>query len=227
MNLFSRIVITLVLAVLSSHYAMAYHNISPYAWCGGNPVKFVDTDGKELRIYYKHYGETKSFRFTGFHGQKSIKIPKNQFIKDIIAAYVYNTSNGGGEQMRKAVTNNKYEIVIYENVINNGGNKYKCINGVHTVFWMPRMGNKLSNGGRQSAATALEHEIDHAVDATDNPQAHESRKNNEDTQYGNKEEKRAIRGSESKTAKANGEDERYDHEGENYPTKSPTSTTPL
>lgn len=37
--------------VLSSHYAIAYYNISPYTWCGGNPVKFVDPNGSE-------YGDT-------------------------------------------------------------------------------------------------------------------------------------------------------------------------
>ena len=56
MNLFSRIVITLVLAVLSSHYAMAYHNISPYAWCGGNPIKFVDPNGRQPVKYVDENG---------------------------------------------------------------------------------------------------------------------------------------------------------------------------
>lgn len=56
MNLFSRIVITLVLAVLSSHYAVAYHNISPYAWCAGNPVRYIDEKGDSLAVLYSPNG---------------------------------------------------------------------------------------------------------------------------------------------------------------------------
>ena len=30
--------------------AEKYYSISPYAWCGGNPVKNVDPDGKKIII---------------------------------------------------------------------------------------------------------------------------------------------------------------------------------
>ena len=50
MNLFSKMATTIVLSVLTTHSAIAYHNISPYTWCAGNPIKFVDQDGKEIRI---------------------------------------------------------------------------------------------------------------------------------------------------------------------------------
>lgn len=43
-------IILLTLVAINSIQMRAYHNISPYTWCGGNPIKFVDPDGTDIKI---------------------------------------------------------------------------------------------------------------------------------------------------------------------------------
>ena len=93
----------------------------------------------------------------------------------------------------------------------------------------PFIGNQgkgLKQGGKQSAATALEHEMDHAVDDANNHKQHVERRQMGDSNYDNKEERRVITGSEAQTAKGNKEAIRRNHRGTSYRTASPTSTTP-
>ena len=83
------------------------------------------------------------------------------------------------------------------------------------------------SGGKQSAATRLEHEFDHAVHWYDNKFEHIQYRKANDSQYETKEERRVITGSETKTAKANGESTRTNHEGIVYDTIDPISIIPL
>ena len=95
--------------------AEKYYNISPYAYCANNPINAIDPDGKEIIIQYKdNQGKFQSYYFNGFGG-KSIKIPQNQFVKDVIKAYLYNASDGTMNNMIKAVTNSKYKIYVSKN----------------------------------------------------------------------------------------------------------------
>ena len=95
--------------------AEKYYDISPYVYCLGNPVKFIDPDGRKVVIWYKDTNGTyKSFELSGLNNQKTIKIPQNQFVKDFITAYQYNIKNGGGDNMKKAVTDSKYNFIIYD-----------------------------------------------------------------------------------------------------------------
>lgn len=73
------------------------------------------------------------------------------------------------------------------------------------VSWNPELGLETANNIVLSPASALDHELDHALQA----QVHNSKfkKDNVtfDKNYDNLEEKRVITGSEQKTALANGE----------------------
>lgn len=200
-----------------------YYHISPYAYCLNNPVNNIDPDGKRVVIWYTNkQGECKPFIFTGFHGKKSLSVPKDPFILDFIKSYLYNARNGGGENMIRAVTNNKYNIEVRDATLYEDYDTEYYNDGDAYVYWESRKGLKTSNGGRQSPATRLEHEFDHAVGHSTNPHNYRIRKEQKDERYENKEEKRVITGSERKTAKANKEDIRYNHKGETYDVSDPT-----
>ena len=203
-----------------------YYDVSPYASCGDDPVNAVDPDGNDIYIVYTDKnGHDWAFRFSGFQGRKSITIPNNQFVKDFMQAYLYNGKNGGGKNTIRAATNPKYKIYLRQSSASR--NHYDNSYNEKTVFWMPRKGLETSNGGKQSAATVLEHEMSHAVSDSYNHKDFDDRSNTKDKQYDDKEERRVIRYEESETAKANHESVRYDHKGEHYRTNSPTSTEPV
>ena len=202
-----------------------YPSIGGYVYCVGNPVKLIDPDGKDVFIWYKDkHGRDQLFRFSGFHGKKSIKIPNNQYVKDFIQAYLYNAKHGGGKRTIQAVTNHKYKIYVSDS--QNDETYYSGGDRQPTVYWESRQGLITTEGGKQSAATALEHEMDHAVDDANNHKQHVERRQRGDSNYDNMEERRVITGSEAHTAKGNKEAVRRNHRGKNYRTVSPTSTTP-
>ena len=202
-----------------------YPSIGGYVYCARNPVKLIDPDGKDVLIWYKDkHGRDQLFRFSGFHGKKSIKIPINQYVKDFIQAYLYNAKHGGGKRTIQAVTNHKYNIYVSDS--QNDETYYLGRHEQPTVYWESRQGLITTEGGKQSAATSLEHEMDHAVDDANNHKQHVERAQRGDSNYDNKEERRVITGSEAQTAKGNKEAVRRNHRGKSYQTVSPTSTTP-
>lgn len=85
----------------------------------------------------------------------------------------------------------------------------------------------LRGDGRQSAATRLDHEFNHALSWLNNAHNHRQRRNAPDEAYYNKEERRVITGGEATTAKANGESIRKNHGGKVYDTINPISVTSL
>ena len=200
---------------------LKYPHVSSYAYCMGNPVRLIDPTGKDVLILYKDSrGNDQLFRFNGTQS----KMPKgNQFIKDFIQAYNYLKYTGGGENLRNAVENPKYEIYVNNAELFDkfGTEFYKY--DVPTVYWESRKGIQFKDGS-QSPATRLEHEFDHAIDYLEHTHDHRQRQGKNDSQYGNAEERRVITGSERRTAKANHEAVRHHHTGTVYETKSPITT---
>ena len=204
-------------------YEDKYPFVNSYCYVLNNPIKLIDPNGKDVYIWYKDKnGHDRTFHFSGFHGKKSIKIPNNQYIKDFIQAYLYNAKNGGGEKTIEAVTNHKYKIYVSDS--EQDESHYTGGDRQPTVYWESRQGIVTTEGGKQSAATILEHEMDHAVDDAQNHKNHVDRADIYDAQYDNKEERRVITGSEAKTAKSYHEALRRNHRGKNYKTTSPIST---
>ena len=77
---------------------------------------------------------------------------------------------------------------------------------------------RVADGGRQSPALGLGHELDHA---TVDPHIAEAGGNVYDPKYDNREERRVIAGSERHAATTLGEDVRHDHRGWTYRVDSP------
>lgn len=205
------------------------YGTSPYAYCNNNPVSAIDPDGEEIIILYRDKnGAERSFKFSGAIERNFANIPDNQYVKDVINAYLYNTRNGGGDYLRKAITNPRYSIKV-AHPITNPTNKERNIKTKESkyepkenlVYWLNDFGIVTSDGDFISPATILEHEMYHAVSYEDNPMDRFSIL----SKWGRYVlEKSAINNAEHKTAKANKEATRKDHEGKFYRTNGPTTT---
>ena len=88
----------------------------------------------------------------------------------------------------------------------------------HTVNWDPHSALRTTDGGRQSPALGLGHELDHATVA---PRVADAGADAYDPKYDNREERRVIVGSERHAATTLGEDVRHDHGGSTYRVGSP------
>jgi len=194
-------------------------------YCTNNPVNAIDPDGRI--VYLRYRGENGKIVQFAFDPQNQQNIPNNSFVRDFVSAYNYNIENGGGENMFNAANDpNREYFVADANIYNpeKRGTAYDPQYGERIIKWESRKGLRFDGDKRQSPATRLEHEFDHAVDDARNGNAHRLRRREPAGPFVNKEEQRVIEGTESKTARANGEDIRRHHHGSVYDVKSSTST---
>ena len=206
-----------------------YPELSPYAYCAGNPVNLVDPDGKDIIIVYYVNDSQRTFRYTG----KEKTVPENEYVRSVIDAYKFNKENwenAGFEDdspSTQLVENSNYSVYVMEDY--NDSPHYKQDNGgIPRIIWNAYMGLKSDNGVVSSPASILAHEADHAIDDLTDAKAHSERRGQSNDQYDNEEEKRVITGSEQKTALANGEIKRgqvtrTNHNGYTVFTIGPTS----
>lgn len=87
-----------------------------------------------------------------------------------------------------------------------------------TIGWDPHSALRTSEGGRQSPALGLGHEIDHAVES---PAREAKLAARSSRAYDTAEERRVITGSERHAARILGESARRDHAGSCYRVASP------
>lgn len=126
-------------------------------------------------------------------------------------AYYYNISNGGGDNMVYAAHDKLYDYNLEQ--VNELSSSFYTANEKDkdgkmkgfVIGWAPNTGLEIENKYILSPATILEHEFDHAVSDITNSSAHFERKKTKSKNFKNREEERVIKGSETKTAKANGE----------------------
>lgn len=90
----------------------------------------------------------------------------------------------------------------------------------NTIAWDPYSALRTRQGGTQSPALGLGHEVAHAVEA---PAREDRLSARELPRYDNAEERRVIRGSERHAALTLGEAVRYDHRGTTYRVATPVS----
>jgi len=181
--------------------AKKYPSLSPYNYVANIPLKYIDPDGKKI-IYAQ--GASQSF--------------KNNF-----AASIKHLNKHGQGGLFASLQKSKTVYVMRE-----GASTFYNAK-TNTITWNPTMGIYTNEGHALSPTTVLNHEADHANQDDKNPAQMKNDKKTKDSQYGNKEEKRVITGSEQKTAKALGEIgendvTRKDHEGIPFETTGPTST---
>ena len=204
-----------------------FYSISPYAYCAGNPMKFVDKEGRYIDIWYPgEKGNPINFRFDGTNGNKA---PNNEFVQNVIKAYNYDVGNGGGDNFKEAATNNNLVINVAPNWVGTDKTDYFHIKE-NIIHWNPNKALRFADDKLSiSPATILEHEMAHAVAANKDLLALYKRLGIWVDFYGNAEERRVMQGAERKTAIKNGEiknsQQRINHSaGYLYPVADPTST---
>ena len=89
----------------------------------------------------------------------------------------------------------------------------------NTITWNPYSALKTTGGKTQSPALGLLHEADHALEEVSQPARFKKNQAASVTAYDNLEEKRVIKGTETRAAKKLGEGTRTDHRGTDFKVK--------
>jgi len=104
-------------------------------------------------------------------------------------------------------------------IIHNGNDNFDP--QTRTISWDPYSALRTTSGGKQSPALGLLHEEDHAYENVTAPRKQARLQEEHLARYDNAEERRVIRGVETRAARVLGEGVRHDHRGTPYKVKDP------
>ena len=190
--------------------AEKYPSISPYAYCAGNPIRYIDPTGMEFNVATRSISYQTKFRMIIDQLRYLATNTKYTDIADNME-YLY--------QMEKVInvipTNGESKFVPKEMAI--------YLNLDDAVI--------LENGTIVSPLVVSNHEFKHVRTQIETPEKYGENVGTKDPDYGNKEEKEAIE-METKTAIANGEIKegevtRTNHNIKGFvPVSDPTSNIP-
>ena len=178
--------------------ATDYHPLSPYTYCGGDPINFSDPTGQYLVF---------------------IDNDRNFMMTYLCAWFILR--DAGASKNLDFIANSDIQVNITSKpLVRSVRTSRTAFNlATMTIHWDPQMAIFTNLGYLLSPIENLQHEADHAVQAITNPeQMMEDAKPDDSNPYSNKEEQRVIEGSERETAiklKRINEDEatRTDHNG--------------
>ena len=96
-----------LIALFSVNLAYGYYPVSPYAYCMGNPIKFVDPNGEEVWIHYNNDGTEEKLLYTGGMSYKGSNSFVSHMVDNLNAVY----SNGGDKLLDVLIaSNNAYAM---------------------------------------------------------------------------------------------------------------------
>jgi RHS repeat-associated protein len=159
-----------------------------YAYVASDPINAIDPRGEEIKVL----GNQAQFWTAAQYLRKDPGM--NKIIDQLIVS----------------------DDVLTVAAIDSGGNFYDA--NTHTIFWNPHCATETTQGGKQSPALALGHELAHAA-ARGWKQFFDNMLPDRD--YDTWEEWRVITGPEAAAAKTLGEARRFDHKGKHYWVSSP------
>lgn len=176
--------------------AEKYYDISPYVYCAGNPVNYVDPDGEKIKP----------------KGSK-------EFVKKVYAA-INTLSAAGVDDFINILSESTYTYEIIE------GSRSKYDGNNRRIIWDPNhMQYDKDKTIMRSTNVTLNHEFDHAAQHETNKNQYFKDAQPNNTQFSTHSDEMIIKGSEQTTARALGEISdnqvtRSSHEGRRGPNVS-------
>ena len=136
-----------------------YPSLSPYVYCADNPVRLVDPNGEEIRIYYGN--GNKSIKY--IPGMK-VRKKYDAFVKDAINGlnFLYNHPQGDNNRVDYVATKTGESIGLYQGT---PGESSIYRPEERELYW-DNQSIDVFEGGSHSPIISLAHELDHADRST-------------------------------------------------------------
>ncbi len=216
-------------------HAADYPELSDYCYVAGNPVMFIDPDGKNIIIWYseeevdKETGKKHTVNKSYEYGSET-EVPNNAFVKATIESIDYLVKNGVGDIKGENV--NILDKLINDNKtvnIHQSSRLDEFYQNSGDIVYNPWSGNIVSisgkqhSGGKQTPALGLLHEFGHAYGYHFDNTNFNQRVNMAHPEYYDYEEKYVIENIETPAAEKLGEGIRNTSNGIEYRTAGPTT----